>query len=171
MIVQLSSRRLSYFSCLPNRHMSSFMSILGQGINHSSIHNLPSAKTHIPFSVIHAFNNLLFSQCINIYVYIIKRKERAARVFPLFVLFHLGTHTTAVAFHALILFHFTMNSRPIPLGHDTQCLRSILDLSTMEPPHMVCLSYQELHSLTRTFFITAHSKLFRIVTCPHAPLG
>ena len=120
MTVQVSSRRLSYFfSCLPNRHTSSFMSILGQGINYSSIHNLLEANTHIPFPVIHAFNNILFSQCINIYVYIIKRQERAARVFPLFVLFHPGTHTTAVAFHALSLFHFTVNTRPIPLGHDT----------------------------------------------------
>ena len=83
MAVQVFSRSLSYFSCLPNRHMSSFMSILGQGINHSSIHNLPSANTHIPFSVIHAFNNLLFSQCIYIYIYIyiIKRARESNKSF------------------------------------------------------------------------------------------
>ena len=81
MTVQVSSRRLSYFSCLPNRHTSSFMSILGQGINHSSIHNLPSTKTHTPFSVIHAFNNLLSSQCIYIYIYIIKRARESSKSF------------------------------------------------------------------------------------------
>ena len=104
MTIQVSSRRLSYFSCLPNRQMSSFMSILGQGINYSNIHNLLSSSTHIPFSVMHAFNNLLFS--LYIYIYNQKRKERAARVFPLFVLFHPRAYTTAVAFHDLSLFHF-----------------------------------------------------------------
>ena len=63
-----------------------------------------------------------------------QKARESNKSFSLFVLFHPGTHTTAVAFHALILFHFTVNDGPIPLGLDTQCLWSILDLSTMEPP-------------------------------------
>ena len=75
MTVQVLSRILSYFSCIPNRHTSSFMSILGHGINYSIIHNLLSANTHIPFPVIHALNNILFFT-MHIYIYISRGRSK-----------------------------------------------------------------------------------------------
>ena len=77
MKIQASSRRLSYFSCLPNRHMSSFMSILGQGIDYSSHSQFTLSKyTHSISSHTCIQQSFVFTMHIYIYIYIYNQKER-----------------------------------------------------------------------------------------------
>ena len=83
MTIQASSRRLSYFSCLPPTctwaHSCPF---LGRELTYSSIHKFTLSKYTHSISIIHALNNPLFSQCINTHththIYIYNQKERGS---------------------------------------------------------------------------------------------
>ena len=108
------------------------------------------------------------------YIYIIKkRKEGAKRFFPLFVLFHSRTHTTTVVF--MLLASFTslwMLDQPF-----LAMTLSVSGLFQTSQPWSLSTWFVynsqllDLYNLTSAFFNTTHFERFRIVTCPHAPLG
>ena len=108
MTVQVSSMRLSYFSCLPNGTQAHSCPFLGRELTIPAFTNLLKQihtfhSQSYMHSTIFCFHNAY--AYIYIYIYNQKRKERAARVFfSLFVLFHSRTHTTTMVFMFLASF-------------------------------------------------------------------